>query len=168
MPLVNDKGLPIADVWQTVGADEVVTGVRTILPLARFVAARGPAPELAGDEQARGVALASSDRLDALVPHLTMLDLVAIDFPKFRDGRGFTIARSLREHRGFDGEIRATGHLLPDQFSMLLECGFTTVQAPDDRPVARWSEILEIQPHGAAPARPVQLFRRLVPRAAEG
>lgn len=162
MALLNDQGQPIADRWQVATEGEAVTSPETILPLARFLAARAGTPEIAGDELARGVALGADARPERLREVLDRIDLVAIDFPKFRDGRGFTIARTLREHMGYEGEIRARGHVLPDQFVMLLDCGFTTVEAPEDRPIARWAEFLVLQPHGPEPARPVQLFRRLV------
>ncbi|MCR6628611.1 MAG: DUF934 domain-containing protein [Magnetospirillum sp.] len=61
---------------------------------------------------------------------LHWLDLVVIDFPRFRDGRGFTLARTLRERYGFTGEIRAQGNLLPDQLSLLQRCGFSSIAVP--------------------------------------
>lgn len=56
--------------------------------------------------------------------------LVAIPFPSFADGRGFSLARRLRDH-GFRGTLRATGAPIPDQFAMLLACGFDEVQLDD-------------------------------------
>lgn len=68
------------------------------------------------------------------------ISVIVVDFPKSRDGRGFTWARLLRERHGFDGDIRAAGPMLPDQFAMLLECGFTSLLAPENVPLERWQE----------------------------
>ena len=62
---------------------------------------------------------------------LERLDMVAIHFPVFTDGRGFSYARELRE-RGFGGEIRATGHFLRDQLHYLSRCGFDAFEFPDE------------------------------------
>jgi uncharacterized protein (DUF934 family) len=90
--------------------------------------------------------------------------LVAIRFPKFRDGRGFTLARTLRERYGFTGEIRALGHVLPDQHLFLLRCGFSSVAVPDDADLAVWTAAIgrfhvAYQPALAEKA-PLSLLRR--------
>ncbi len=68
-------------------------------------------------------------------------DLIAIAFPKFTDGRGFSIGNALRE-QGFTGTLRASGGLLPDQFAFALQCGFDEVEIDADRlarqPIEQW------------------------------
>ena len=59
-----------------------------------------------------------------LVPWLDHLSLVALVFPKFRDGRAYSQARLLRERYGYRCELRATGDVLRDQFQFLLRAGF--------------------------------------------
>ncbi|MDS9466498.1 DUF934 domain-containing protein [Paracoccus sp. MBLB3053] len=54
-------------------------------------------------------------------------DLIAIDFPSFSDGRGFTLARLLRE-KGFKGRLRAVGGLISDQYAMARRVGFDEVR----------------------------------------
>ena len=49
---------------------------------------------------------------------------IEVDFPKFGDGRGYSIARLLRERRGYRGELRAVGHITRDLLSFLESCGF--------------------------------------------
>ncbi len=61
---------------------------------------------------------------EAIAPWLAAIDLICIEFPKFRDGRGFTLARTLRTRYRFERDIRAVGHLLPDQLEALRQCGF--------------------------------------------
>ena len=67
----------------------------------------------------------------ALIPHLGRLALIEVAFPKFRDGRGYSSARILRE-AGFTGELRAQGDVLVDQIAFMRRCGFDSF-APDKR-----------------------------------
>src|SRR5690606_36564198 len=55
---------------------------------------------------------------------LDVLPVVAIDFPNFTDGRGFSYGRTLREQYGYKGEVRAIGEFLRDQLYYLSPCGF--------------------------------------------
>jgi uncharacterized protein (DUF934 family) len=80
-----------------------------------------------------GLLLAGSDDLAQLAADLPHIDLIAIEFPKFADGRGFSSARLLRERFGFKGEIRAVGTYLPDQIYYLRRCGFDAFEVSDDR-----------------------------------
>ncbi len=59
---------------------------------------------------------------------LTGLDLVALEFPKFADGRAYTYARQLRQRVGFEGQIRAVGDVLHDQLRYLWRCGFNAFE----------------------------------------
>jgi len=75
-----------------------------------------------------------------LAPYRDRLSLVAVNFPTFRDGRGFTQASSLRENLAFSGEIRATGNILSDQYAFLLRCGITTVEIQGGADPAAWQK----------------------------
>ena len=86
------------------------------------------------------VALPVDQPAEVLAPYLNRLSLVAVNFPTFRDGRGFTQARSLRERLAFSAEIRATGNILPDQYVFLLRCGITTVETQDGADPAAWQK----------------------------
>ena len=66
--------------------------------------------------------------LDDLVPYLDRLAVVALVFPTFRDGRAYSQARLLRERYGYDGELRATGQVLRDQFVFMLRAGFDSFE----------------------------------------
>jgi phosphoadenosine phosphosulfate reductase len=68
---------------------------------------------------------------------------IAISFPTFADGRGFSLARLLRERHGFKGELRAIGHLIPDQGQFLLRSGFDTVDIADPDTAHVWKFSLE-------------------------
>ena len=75
------------------------------------------------------------------LPTQAGIDLIAIAFPKFTDGRGFSIGHALRE-QGYKGTLRVSGALLPDQFAVALHCGFDEVEIDADRlarqPIEQW------------------------------
>jgi uncharacterized protein (DUF934 family) len=75
------------------------------------------------------VRIEAGDDPERLIPHLSRVKLVEVDFPKFRDGRGFSTARTLRE-AGYTGEIKATGDVLVDLVYFMRRCGFDSF-APD-------------------------------------
>ena len=78
---------------------------------------------------ATSVRIEAGEDVTQLLPHLERVRLVEVDFPKFRDGRGFSTARILRE-AGFTGEIKATGDVLVDLVFFMRRCGFDSF-APD-------------------------------------
>ena len=87
---------------------------------------------------ALAVDLASDADPTTLTPQLHEIDLIRVDFPSFADGRGFTIARHLRD-LGFTGRLRAKGHVIADQYAMARRSGFDEVEI-DDELAARQSE----------------------------
>lgn len=97
----------------------------------------------------------------ALMPHLDEIALVAVNFPVFSDGRGFSYARELRE-RGYEGELRAVGDIIRDQITYLRRVGFNAFQPEDQssleaalQSLADFSEFYQ-----ASIDQPLPLFRR--------
>lgn len=84
---------------------------------------------LAGQSNAGAVRLEAGDDARALLPHLGQLALIEVGFPTYRDGRGYSAARVLRE-AGYTGELRAAGDVLVDQLAFMRRCGFDSF-APD-------------------------------------
>lgn len=82
-------------------------------------------------DNTREVALANDANAEAVLSRLPALTAISIEFPGFTDGRGFTLARSLRL-LGFAGRLRASGHILPDQYAMARRSGFDEVVISDD------------------------------------
>ncbi|MFC4294622.1 DUF934 domain-containing protein [Novosphingobium tardum] len=86
-----------------------------------------------GQPDATAVRLEAGDDARALIPFLDRLRLIEIAFPRFRDGRGYSAARILREN-GYTGELRAQGDVLVDQLLFMRRCGFDSFapEAPLD------------------------------------
>ena len=76
-----------------------------------------------GQSNATAVRLEPTDDPRALIPHFDRLSLIEVSFPKFRDGRGYSIGSILRE-AGYTGELRAAGDVLVDQIGPMRRCGF--------------------------------------------
>lgn len=163
--MLLDAGRPIPDRFVTVADAAAVPDAPALIPLARLLR---EADALAGRNAELGVLVPSATSAVALAPWLDRLSLIAIEFPKFRDGRGFTIARTLRERFGFAGEIRAVGHVLPDQYGHALRCGVSTVELRDDADLAAWQAALtafrvayQADVSGSAPLSGLRRARRV-------
>ena len=79
-----------------------------------------------------GVWLESDQPAEKLEGKLDGLNLVALNFPKFMDGRAFTAATTLRQRLNYQGEIRAIGEIIRDQLFYLKKCGFTSFELSDE------------------------------------
>lgn len=115
-------------------------------------------------DQANAVAvrIEAGDDVRLLLPELSRVRLVEIDFPRFRDGRGFSSARILRE-AGYTGEIKATGDVLVDLVGFMRRCGFDSFAPdaaldPDDvaAALARFSQVYQ---HAADEQVPIWKLR---------
>ncbi len=80
-----------------------------------------------------GVWLAGADDPSPIAPCLPKLPLVAVDFPKFTDGRGYSLAYLLRSRFGYRGELRAIGDVLPDQLFFMRRVGFDSFAVRADK-----------------------------------
>ena len=94
---------------------------------------------------ATAVRLEPGEDARALVPSLDRLALIEIAFPKFRDGRGYSAARILRE-AGYTGELRAEGEVLIDQVAFLRRCGFDSFAPANPLDPAKVEEALNRYP----------------------
>ncbi len=79
-----------------------------------------------------GIQLNSDESLDEITDDILYFSLVQFNFLSFKDGRPFSIAKTLRRKLNFKNEIRASGHILPDQYIFLIRCGFDTVEIEDE------------------------------------
>ncbi|KZY83862.1 oxidoreductase, partial [Oleiphilus sp. HI0069] len=109
-----------------------------------------------------GVWLDSDEEPEALAPYLDKLPAIAINFPKFVDGRGYSYARILRDRLNFEGEIRAIGDILHDQLFYLKRCGFDAYAVREDKDIEVAQEGLSdfTESYQAASFMNQPLFRR--------
>lgn len=130
MKRIIKDGAVVEDAWQT-RETAVGEGGKYILPLRIYLA---QAERLAASI---GVLLGSDDDPAWVLPYLDKLPLIAVNFPSFADGRGYSIGRLLRSRYGFTGELRAVGDIQRDQLYFLERCGFNAFALRDDQdPVA--------------------------------
>ena len=78
-----------------------------------------------------GLLIEPGQDIRTIAPDLARFALVAVAFPKFTDGRGYSLAHQLRSNLGFAGELRATGEVLFDQLQLLARCGFDSFEISD-------------------------------------
>ncbi|WP_186421170.1 DUF934 domain-containing protein [Bosea sp. CS1GBMeth4] len=146
MPLLDRHGAK-ADLWtRSEGA--------AIGNLSHALVAWAALPEALAQrsrDQRIGAVLPNTVRMSELKLVMRQLSLIAIGFPSFADGRGFSLARLIRNH-GFAGSLRASGPLIPDQFAYALACGFDEVELPQEsaarQPVEQWLTALGRISHG--------------------
>lgn len=125
MALIKNRRL-VQDSWQPLeaaAAADAATPAQgdVLVPLAAWKARRD---ELLGRPGRVGLLIAGTDDPADIADDLPLVSLVAIEFPKVADGRGYSAARLLRERYGWRGELRAVGDVQRDQLSLLERCGF--------------------------------------------
>jgi uncharacterized protein (DUF934 family) len=133
----DDQGLPPGDV---------------IISLARF---QREGQELLSQCRNLGVRLGPDEAPEIIAADLPRLEVLALTFPKFRDGRAYSHARVARERLGFTGELRAVGDVLLEMGRILARCGFDAVEPADATTAEQWT-------------RAVRGFRHVYQRAADG
>ncbi|UCD69096.1 MAG: DUF934 domain-containing protein [Betaproteobacteria bacterium] len=127
MALIKDRKI-ICDTWRVLEADEPIPEVGdVIVPLSVW---GEQSQELSERDGLTGVSL---DPADDPADIGAMPTLIAVHFPVFTDGRGYSTARLLRQRYGFAGELRATGDILRDQLYELARCGFDSFLLREDQ-----------------------------------
>lgn len=139
--VVLKNGVPQPNEWVRVADDAALPdGAKVIVSFERWQAEHDT---LRQRNIAIGVSLKSDQSPLLLADHLDHLSLVALEFPKFTDGRAFSYARVLRDRLGYRGEIRAFGQVLRDQYLFMLRCGFDTIEPPAEKRVEGYAEALQ-------------------------
>ncbi len=122
------SGAYAQDVYAPVGDDAPLPEGAVIVSLGRFKKDR---EALLARNTPVGIRLQSSENPELLGPDVNHFALIALEFPKFRDGRAFSWARMLRTRLGYTGEIRAVGDFLYDQVNYQHRVGFDAWEVPD-------------------------------------
>ena len=112
-------------------------------------------------QESLGIWLDSDDEPDT-IDNPNQFTLIAVNFPKFVDGRGFSTARLLRERYLYNGELRAMGDVLLDQLFYMKRCGFNSFALRPDRSASRALSGLTVfsECYQGATDQPMPLFRR--------
>ncbi len=129
--LIKKGQLVTSDEWQRLD-DEAVMADYSLISLQRW---QDNAESLAPLAQAGkiGLWLNSEDTADRLGDDCRQFSIIAIEVPKFSDGRGYSTARLLRERHGYRGELRSVGDVLIDQLFFMQRVGFDTFALRDDQ-----------------------------------
>lgn len=126
---------PLAETFITVADDQDIPAGDLIVSLTRFQA---EGERLLSEGRRVGVRLECHEEAEALAYDLPRLAVVALDFPKFRDGRAYTNARLLRERLGFAGQVRAVGDVLSEQAGFMVRAGFDAFEPADGSSSSAW------------------------------
>ncbi len=119
MQIIKDKRI-VDDTWQAVDDDAVLPIGDVSMSFARWQKEKHQLVHRTGK---LGVRLRPADAVTELADGIKRLELIELDFPDFADGRSFSQAWLLRERLGYQGELRATGHYMPDQAFYLSRVG---------------------------------------------
>ncbi|GLI25378.1 uncharacterized protein (DUF934 family) [Xanthobacter flavus] len=160
MPLVKN-GAPAEDIFTAVADDAALPDGPVLVSAERFLK---EADTLVARNDEIGVLWPNARDVAELKPYLSRLSVVALTFPKFRDGRAYSQARLLRERYGFKGELRAVGNVLRDQALMMARAGFDAFafeKAADadafNKALATYSHFYQPTGDGRATARDVRV-----------
>lgn len=165
MAEILKNGQMHADNWQVLrleaDADPAATAVPAgpwLIPFTLWQAQRDSL--IARDDI--GVWLSPNDDLSEVAIHFNQWTLIAIDFPKFTDGRGYSMAWRIRNHYKYEGELRAIGNVLVDQLFFMLRVGYDTLALDPEVVVATAERNLAPFPdsYQGSTDNPVPLFRR--------
>lgn len=158
-PLIKNRRV-VDDDWVRVDADpldaELPAG-KIIVPLALWQAQH----EQLRQRPALGVCLEPDEHPAQIADDLQHFEVVAVNFPAFTDGRGFSTARLLRERYAYQGEIRAVGAFIRDQLFYLQRCGFDAFALETADPHAALASFDDFSnTYQAAADQSLPLFRR--------
>lgn len=135
MPFIKDNRI-VDDPWITLEDDEPLPSwAWPIVSLERWRAERDALLRAGGP---LGVRLRADQAPDQIARDLRHFAVIALEFPKFTDGRSYSHARLLRERYGFSGELRAVGQVLRDQALFMVRCGFDAFEVADGTPLDAW------------------------------
>jgi len=139
MALIKDSAV-VEDPWLAVGDDEdLPADAPVIVSLERWQRDRD---RLLGRNTPLGIRLRSDQPPALVLDDLERFAVVALEFPRFGDGRAYSYARLLRERYGFEGEVRAVGDVLRDQYLFMQRCGFDAFQVADEGALEHWQQAL--------------------------
>lgn len=159
MPSVIKHRQIVEDRWQHLADEAELPAGPVIVSLARWQRERAI---LLKRGQPVGVRLPNTANVADLAADLPLLEVVALEFPKFADGRAHSQARLLRERYGYQGELRAVGDVLRDQLFFMARNGFDAFELRADRSLEDALKAFDEFSESYQPAadQPQPLYRR--------
>lgn len=161
MPLIKQKQVVKDDAWVFVADDaEIPDSGDVVVGLSRLLA---DASALAARTGKLGVRIDPEDETVVAAKALDKVQLVALTFPKFGDGRAYSKARLFRERYAYKGELRAVGEVLADQLQYMSRCGIDAFALAEGKDVVAALRALNdfTVMYQAATDEPLPLYRRV-------
>lgn len=140
--IADDPWVFLADDEPALAGAAAIVSAQRLQKEAEALLQRGPL----------GVKILPSDAIEEIAAYIPQLSLIAVDFPIYRDGRGFSTARLARERYRFTGDLRATGDVLQDQIFFMLRCGFSSFMLKAKNPQAAFAQAARAFSHVYQPA----------------
>ncbi len=129
MQIIKDK-IIVENSWQHLDDDATIAAGNITVSLSRWAAER---EQLLKHDGEVGVRLLGEDPVENLIDDLPQLAMIVVYFPVFTDGRGYSVARLLRDRYGYQGDIRAQGDVLHDQLFYMSQVGFSSFELADSK-----------------------------------
>jgi len=148
----GQRGEPMEDPFTAVADEEFLPRGDVIISLQRF---QSEGRRLIAEGRKVGVRVEPNEAVEELEADLPQIAVVAIAFPKFLQGQGYSTARILREKFKYQGEVRAVGDVLREQARFMVRCGVDTFEVADGSTPDDWTHV-------------VGRFRHVYQRAADG
>jgi len=127
MTIIKDKSI-IDDTWHVHQDDEPLLD-NSIINLAYWLENRD---SLKANQSPLGLLVEGDADIHSFKDDLSQFAIIAINIPAFTDGRGYSLAKLIRNQYGFTGEIRAVGDVLPDQALYLTRVGFDALELENE------------------------------------
>lgn len=128
MVLVKNSKIKSADNWQYLEEGQDCPNGDIVIDLAYWLENKAA---LNSHQGKLGLSVIGNEDIEAFSADLTNFELIVITIPTFNDGRGYSLARLIRDNFNFTHEIRATGEILPDQMFYLSRVGFDSFEIED-------------------------------------
>lgn len=134
MRVIKDNSI-VEDNWQhidQIDVDQSLPDGDVIIPFSYWQANR---VALLNRNSGLGICIGGDVETEEIAGDLGHFSLIALEFPKFNDGRSYSHARLLRDRYGFKGELRAVGDVLRDQLFFMKRCGIDSFELRKDKDI---------------------------------
>ena len=135
MRVIKDNKI-IEDSWQIIEESVLESGLPAgdvILPFSFWQTNREEL--LSRSDGELGLLINGDDDIEELAGDLKHFAIIAIEFPAFKDGRGYSHARILRDHYNYSGDLRAVGDVLRDQLYFMQRCGMSSYLIKEEKDI---------------------------------